>query len=104
MVIGEDVSRWELYFQNLNIPQLGMCVENRERSQKAMGEGGATLLLPRPGLPRRGQTTGVIIATEPSLLLDLDDDLFPSSPCNQTPPDNSFPREMETKGFCNTQA
>lgn len=39
MVIGEDGSRWELYFQNLNILLLGTCVGN-EGEESASSEGG----------------------------------------------------------------
>lgn len=35
MVIGEDLSRWELYFQNLNIFLLGMCVGNEGKQEES---------------------------------------------------------------------
>lgn len=43
MVIGEDVSRWELHFQNLNILLLGEVWRMREGGERAKGEGEVTL-------------------------------------------------------------
>lgn len=79
MVTGEDVSRWELHFQNSNTLLVGMCVGIEGKEPESKGEGEVLLLLNSEWPPCCGRTVSRIPDAEPSLP-DLGGDLSPSLP------------------------
>lgn len=83
MVIGEDVSRWELHFQNLNILLLGEVWRLREGGERAKGEGEVTLFSTQewPAMLGTNQhRRHEFLWSGQALLRDLNNDLFPSLP------------------------
>lgn len=67
MVTGEDVSRWELYFQNLNTLLLGPGVRSEGKQEESKWEGEVTLFL-NLGMDRNAgdNPSAVLFVTEPS--------------------------------------
>ena len=112
MVIGGDMSRWELSFQNLNILMPGEVCGNEGgvwggSGGRRLREGGEVTA----SEPRNGWTAVLGIhqkarffAAEPSSSPWPQKWFIPlSSFCCQILLDSSIPREMETKGFCTMQ-